>query len=245
MAGAVSSAPGTVVAREMVANAPSRILSVNVRAARPVAAQPGGDGVGQADQLALDVGPVVEVVGERLLVADRLDLLVGLDRSVVAARGQRDEVLAVGPAEAADDDGRVERGEVADGGHPHAAQPLQRLRPDPPQPPHGEGMEVGQLLPGADLEDAGAGPDAVGAGPGLGLDRGQLGQELVRGHADRAREGQLARRSRRRIGRPMVTPSPSSARAPVTSRNASSSDSGSTSGVTASKIARTSRLASA
>ena len=72
---------------------------MNVRAAGAVGPQPGGDGVGEADELAADVVEVVEVVGERLLVADRLDVPLGLDRPVVATGGEVEEVPAVGPAE--------------------------------------------------------------------------------------------------------------------------------------------------
>ena len=112
MAGAVSTAPASGGRPVIVVKPPSRTLSVNVRAATPLAPQPGGDGVGEPHELAVDVGRVVEVVGERLLVADRLDLPVGLDRALVAAAGQVEQVLAVGPAEAADHrgPGRARRG---------------------------------------------------------------------------------------------------------------------------------------
>ena len=73
---------------------------------------------------------------------------------------------------------------------PEPAQPLVRRRPDAPQPTNGKRVEIGDLLPGLDLEHAGARLDPVRAGPRLGLDRRHLGQELVRGHADRARERQ-------------------------------------------------------
>ena len=112
---------------------------MNVRAAGAVGAQAPGDGVGQPDDLAAHVGEVVEVVGERLLVADRLRLPLGLDRPVVAAGGQVDEVLAVGAAERRRSRLRVERGEVADGRTPIRRSRSSVAGPTPHSRPTGSG----------------------------------------------------------------------------------------------------------
>ena len=84
--------------------------------------------------------------------------------------------------------GRMPGREIADGGDPDRLEPLERLGSDPPQAAHWQRVEVGQLLAGTYFEDAGAGPHALGSGPGLGLDRGQLGEELVGRDADGAGE---------------------------------------------------------
>ena len=55
--------------------------------------------VGQADELVLERGVVVEVGREGLLVADRLHLLVGDDRPLVAVPGEGVEVVTRGVAE--------------------------------------------------------------------------------------------------------------------------------------------------
>ena len=101
---------------------------------RAVGAQAGGHGVGQADELAAHVG---ERRGGRGRTSPRgrsTSSPVDLDRSVVDAGGQVEQVAAVGPPEAGDHGHRLERGEVADGGHAHPAQPLERRRADAPQP---------------------------------------------------------------------------------------------------------------
>ena len=203
MASAVSTAPASVVARVIVANPPSRTLSVSVRAPMPWArSRPATASASRVD-LAAEVGEVVEVVGERLLVADRLDLPLGLDRPVVAAVGEVDEVLAVGPPERADDGLRVERGEVADRGDAHPLQAGQRGRADAPQAPHRQRVEVGELARPARTSNTPApGPDAVGRRPRLGVDRRQLGDELVRSRRRPSTSGRGRRGSppRSRVG---------------------------------------------
>ena len=204
IAGAVSTAPSTVSPRVIVVNPPTRTLTVNVRAADALAAQPGGHGVGQAHQLAPQLGAVVEVVGERLLVADRLQLPVGLDRPIVAPGGQVEEVPAVGPPERADDDGsRSRRGEVADGLHPHpgqalAASPGRRPTAEPPAADAGRPAR----RPAGPRRRRARARTPVGVGPRLGSTDASLARNLFGRHADRARQRRAAPRSSRaeRVG---------------------------------------------
>ena len=200
--------------------------------AHAVARAAAGDGVGQPDHLAADVGAVVEVVGERLLVADRLDLPLGLDRPVVAAAGEVEEVPAVGLAERGRRRPPVERGQVADGGDAEPLQPRSSVAGPTPhsgRPAAGGGR---QLLARADHEHAEARVAPRRRRPAAWPPptpawRGTCSAPRRPSTSGRARRGR-----RRGSGGRSSTPSPSSRRAPVTSRNASSSASGSTSGVT-------------
>jgi len=67
------------------------------------------DRVAQAHELALECRVRVEVRGEGLLVADRLERSVGLDRTVIQAAGERVQVVAVRLAERRDEDGSIRR----------------------------------------------------------------------------------------------------------------------------------------
>src|SRR4051812_1970145 len=62
-------------------------------------AQPRRHAVGEPDELVLERGMIVEIGRERLLVTDRLHLLIGDHRSLVAVPGQLVEVLPGGSAE--------------------------------------------------------------------------------------------------------------------------------------------------
>ena len=147
--GRVDRARPTVAARVIVANPPSRTLSVNVRAAGAGRPQSAGDGVGQADSSRCDVGEVVEVVGERLLVADRLDVAVRFDRPRRRGRRRGRRGAGRGPGRArrstAGGSSAARSPTVRDA---HPLEPCERRRPDAPQPPHRQRVEVGQLLAG-------------------------------------------------------------------------------------------------
>ncbi len=80
--------------------------------------------------------------------------------------------------------------EISDRHDAEPAEPLQRGRTDAPQTCDRQRIEVGRFLPGRHLEHPVAGLDAMRSGAGLGLDGGHLGEELVRRHADRARQAQ-------------------------------------------------------
>ena len=101
---------------------------------QPVLAQPGRHRVGQPHELPLERGALVLVVGERLLVADRLGLLVGLDRSRSSiAVGEVVEVAPVRRSERADDGLDRQGGQVADGAHAEALEAPQGRRSHAPQ----------------------------------------------------------------------------------------------------------------
>ena len=116
---------------------------------------------------------------------------------------------------------------------PNSRRAWARPLADAPQPGDGQRREEGRL--GARRDDH----QAVG----LAQVGGDLGDELGRGHADRDRRGRAPSatsaldRAARSPRRPRTAP-----RMPVTSRNASSIEIGSTSGVKRRRIVMTSRL---
>ena len=216
-----------------------------MRAPTPVGPQATGDGVGEPDQLAPDVGDVVEVVGERLLVADRLDLAAPARPPGRRARWRgRRGGWPWRPPERADDSARgssAARSPTVLDAHPlQAGRASPGRRPTAPARGGGGGRRARRRARTSNTPGPGRTPS--GMATRLGVDRGQLGDELVRRDADRAGQPELVARSRARIGRGDRGAVPSSAPRPVTSRNASSRASGSTSGVTAWKCAWTSRL---
>ena len=168
---------------------------------------------------------------EGLLVANGLQRLIGLDR-----RDRRGRAPAGGggdrsPRRAA----RRATPRAARRGLPRsrrrAGGAVPGSRADAPERLHGMGCRNAQLvLRGARRPPRGR-ADARRAHPRLrGLGR-QLGDELGGGDADRAGEADPFATTSDRIWAAISPPSPSSRRAPVTSRKASSSAIGSTSGV--------------
>ena len=229
----------------IVRKSSNRTLSVTVRPATPVAPQPPGHRVGHADELALERRPVVVVVGEGLLVADRLGPLVGHDRPVVDAVGQLTEVPAVGLAHRADERRLGQVGEVADGARPRGARAARVAGPTPHSARTGSGSQEGELLVrGHDRARPAPGSGPVRVTRGLAASDASLATNFVGGHADRAGQALLGQHLLADGPARCVGPSPSSRRAPVTSRNASSRQSGSTSGVYDRKIAITRPLTS-
>ena len=130
--------------------------------------------------------------------------------------------------------------QVGDVPHRAHAQALQLARVAGPTP-HRARAGSGRRKPsssGRHHPDAGAGDRPGGRGRGLGRLRGQLGHHLGGGDAHRAGEA-LPLLDLGRMARPIAAPSPNRRRAPVTSRNASSRLSGSTSGVLERKMSMT------
>ena len=187
----VSSGSVPVVERVIVSNPANRTLSVRVLAPVCRSRRREATRVAQPHQLAIEIRRVVQVVGERLLVPDRLDFAVDLDRAVVDPPRQVEQVRAVGLSEAGDHRRLVDRGEIADGVDAEPLEPLERDRPDAPQALDRERVQELELAPGNDLDHAGARIDAVGMGDRLRLHRRQLGEELVRRDADRAAQVEL------------------------------------------------------
>ena len=225
---------------------PSRTFSVNVRPAVPCGPQAGGHGVGQPDQLAADVGEVVEVVGERLLVADRLGLPLDLDRTVVDDRRRGRAGGGRGPGRGAE----ITATGSSAARSPTVDTPIRRSRssvagPTPHSRSDGQRVEVGQLLPRADLETRRARAARRRAWPAAWRRPTPAWPGTCSGRPRPSSVSSSCSATSARNRRAIVTPSPSRARAPVTSRNASSRASGSISGVTPAKMAWTSRLAAA
>jgi hypothetical protein len=139
---------------------------------------------------------------------------------------------------------RAEGGDVADRRDTKGVQPSPVTGPTPHRARTGKGMqEELELALGRERPPPRAWVDSVPIGGGLGRLRRQLGHELAPPHPHRA--GQVSSSTtRRRMAAAMVGPSPSSCRDPVTSRNASSSEIPSTSGVILSKMACSFRLSS-
>ena len=122
-------------------------------------------------------------------------------------------------------------GHVADRGQPQPAQRLGRLLPHAPQRVDRQRVE--------ELEHPVARDDQEAVG--LGAGRAELGDELGRRHPDRAGQALLLGRSAGGSARRSARAGRAAAGRRPTSRNASSLDSGSTSGVTSRKIAMTAR----
>ena len=235
-----STGVGRVTDRVIVRKSWKRTFTVTVRPASR------GAGAGAATASAMRTASTrrrVElgvVTGEGLLVADRLRALVGHDRRGRRCRGRAGRGGGRGPRRGRATRRRlVEVGEVGDGPDAEAVEHLLGLRPDAPERPHRQRVEEGELVAGLDDDDAGPGPGPGRRGLRLGRLRRQLGQELVRRHADRAGEPLLVEHRGGGCAAAIAGGSPNSRVAPPTSRNASSRLSGSTSGVTSRKIAIT------
>ena len=128
---------------------------------------------------------------EGFLVTDRLRLAFGLDGSVVDPTRQREEMAGLRRPERGGEHRLVDRDEIGDAANPDAVQLVERDGSDAPQALHGKRPE--KFLLATRLDDDHAGPrlHASGRRNRLGLDRGELGEELVRGHPDRARQRQF------------------------------------------------------
>ena len=182
----------------------------------------------QVQQLAQDLVHVVEVTFERLLVADRLRCFVGDHGAVVARRGRARQVRA-----AASPRSRSSTAAASARGRRRCGSPSgPRARPSSLRPPTA-------ARPAADrgtrsVSSAGTCSSAVG----LAVVRRELRDELRRGHPGRARDADLALDVRADL---LGDPRPARRTAwwrRRTSRNASSSEIGSTSGVCASRTSR-------
>ena len=161
--------------RVTVVKSPKRTLSWTVRAAASRGPQARRHPVGQADELVLERGVVVEVDREGLLVADRLHLLVGDDRPLVAVPGQRVEVVTRGVAEGAHERvlGDARRGRRRS--RRRARRAAFGRRADTPEAAYRQRVQHVELGTGLDHEET----------VGLGEVAGQLGEQLGGGDAHR------------------------------------------------------------
>ena len=240
---AIAGAESTGSATRDRAGDRAEVVEAHLEGDRPpgqaVRAQPGGHGVGHAHQLAV---AACRGGGGRGRRSPR-------GRSTSAAgrarrRGRRSplarrvEVAAVGVAERRARPrrraGRRGRRRCA---RRAARAGLSVAGPTPHSASTGSGWRKASSSPGRiDHHTRGPARGPCSEARGLAASEAELGQELVARHADRARQALLVedvgpdgvRRSR--------SPVPCSRRAPVTSRKASSSESGSTSGVNERKI---------
>ena len=161
--------------RVMVLKSPKRTLSWTVRAAACGGPEARRHPVGQADELVLERGVVVEVGREGLLVADRLHLLVGDDRPVVAVPGEGVEVVTRGVAERAHERVLGDGGEVADGLDAERGEAAFGRRAHTPEAAHRQRVQHAELGARLHLEET----------VGLGEIAGQLGEQLGGGDAHR------------------------------------------------------------
>jgi hypothetical protein len=151
----------------------------------------------------------------------------------VAIVGERVEMPARRAAEHGDQVALGERRHLPDHRQPAGVQLAGRDRPDAPQPLDRQWVQELQLLPGGDDQQ-----------PVRLRDRaGDLGEVLGRRHADGDRQP-TSSRTRMRNRSAICSGEPAIRRMPRTSRNASSIEMPSTSGVVSLKISNTALLAS-
>ncbi len=123
-------------------------------------------------------------------MTDRLRRSVGHDHPGVVGPGEGGEVQTVGPADAADDDLLVQRGQLTNRPDADVVQPLRRRRTDTPERLDGQRVEERQLVVRPDDDDARPRPPAGTVGRRLRRPRRQLGDHLRPADADGAVERQ-------------------------------------------------------
>src|SRR6185295_11024785 len=106
-----------------------------------VLAQPRRDLLRQREDLAQELGVVVEIAVERLLVAHRLRRLLRDDRPEVTSVREIDQILRVLLADEPAEDDRRRRAEIADRLDPEPREHLHRLLTDAPQRTRGQRLE--------------------------------------------------------------------------------------------------------
>ena len=230
-----SVASGRVRDRVMVVKSANRTVIVTVRPATPAArirrvTRPESRSSSRADDVA-----VVGVAAEGLVGAHGLLGVVGgaarRELATVGAPGQLVEVAAEAVADRALEGAQRGVRDVADGDQAEAVQQVAGLLPHSPQLAHVERVqEGGDRLGGYD-------DHAVG----LGAPAGQLGQRHRRGHAHRAGDALLVVDRRAQLLGDLERAARAAWRDPRTSRNASSRETASTSGVTRRKVSITAR----
>ena len=167
------------------------IFTVTVRADDDASAQHGGDRLGHAQRVALELGRVDQVVRERLLVTDGLGLAIRAHRVGIRAAGQRRQVGAARLAQAADHRVEGQFGQVAHRAHAEIVEPARRRRADAPQRLDVVAVQELELDRRIDEVDAGPRLQALTRRPGLGGPRGQLGDHFGTADADRTPEAEL------------------------------------------------------
>ena len=181
----------------------------------------------QPEQLPPEVFGVVHIGVEGLLGTHAPGGVGGLDGPGVTPPGQLGQLRGAGVTDQPAKGVGRQLLQLPHRADAECLQPLGGLGPHTPQVPHRQRRQVVGDIVLAKVEQP----------VGLGLARTQLGQELVGCHADTCHQRQLLEYPRPH----QLTDDrggPNSLTLPRTSRNASSSDSGSTTGVTDSKISR-------
>ncbi len=184
---------GAVDERVMVAKTPKRTLSVTVRPARPWARSREATASAMRTTSTASSSRSSRSLAERLLVADRLERPVGLDRRGRRCRGPAGGGGGRWPCRGWDERRLVERRP----GRPTVRTPSRASRsrvagPTPHsalRPAAGGGRPAPRPAPRPRRRARGRMPSA--GGRGLGRLRGQLGQQLGRGDADAAGQAEL------------------------------------------------------
>ncbi len=204
------------------------------RAAHPVAvAQAPGEPVDDLSEEEVEFFGRARAAAERALGADGSAAPRGVDRAWIPQPGQRVQVRAGRPAQQSLGGRGFELGQLPDGVDAEPVQLLGGHGADPPQP-FDRQREQELLFPlGFDDEQP------VGFADGA----RDLGEELGPRDSHRDRRARPPRAPARAIAPRPARACPTMRRRPPTSRNASSMESPSTSGVVSRKIANTSRLA--
>ncbi len=157
-----------------------------MRARRRARSQAVGDRIREAQDLVAQVGPVVDIHGERLLVADRLGLGIGGHRTVIDASGEVPEMATVAVAHRGDHRVDGQPGQRAHGLDADRDEARPGRRPHAPQGVDGKGVEEGLHLVRSDDPDSETAHGTSARRLGLRSLRRQLGEELVGGDTDRA-----------------------------------------------------------
>ena len=200
----------------MVRKSPNRTLRVTVRPTRPAGPQPGGHGVGESHQLAVERRPAVVVAGEGLLVPDRLQLALRLHRAVVDARWPARGGGGPWPA-------RARRPASPPGGPPRSPTVVTPRRssrasvagPTPHRACTGSGCRNASSSPGSTTTTPAPGRTPVGDAFGLAASEASLASELRRRHPDRAGQAPPRRRPWRRMSAAIAGAEPNRRRAPA------------------------------
>ena len=203
------------------------------RAARAaLAPQHGGDRLGHAQRVALQLGRVDQILAERLLVADRLGGPVRAHRFGVLTPGQCGQVHPAGLAQPAHQGVGRQVGQLPHRAHAQVVQSLGRGRSHAPEGldvvSHGGRRAPRRARPGtrrAPVRDRGAWP---GAWPPA----RRAWRSSSNARCPPRSAGASRRPPARRRPRAMTSGGPSRRSAPATSMKASSSPIGSTIGVT-------------
>ena len=199
-------------------------------------AHPAGDPVDQVDHDGVDLRGRHRVAPppEGALRADRAAAHARHHPAAIDVAGQRKQLTTHRAADHRGQRRLAELGDIGDRLDAVRVQLLGGLDADAPQPAHRQRMQERQLAIGRNQQQA----------VGFGLLAGHLGEELGAGDADGDRQADAVADLRARSCAAISTGVPDTRRRPETSRNASSTDSGSTTGVVSWNTSNTASLAS-